>query len=381
MHPEILFPISCTLACFPVALCAQSDFASRVVSYNPAPGQLVNNPLFNNPASALGPPRGGGTFAPDNSKLVSLGGFGGSITLAFDRPVVDNPLNPLGLDAIVFGNAFWVGGNPNRRSAEVAVIEICRDVNANGLADDPWYLIPGSHVSSPASQFYVQTWDDDIDGQTYPPSSAAWVPAGRAGVWTTSGFRLPDVPFTIGNGGVLVNPNGADATVEGTWGYPDSSPVLVLGDIDADNIVDDTLLLAEEFYTIPDDPLAVGIGPGFATAGGLGGGGDSFDIAWAIDPVSNAPANLIAFDFIRITTGVLRMGQPLGEMSAEIGGVADVRPVIVQLPADWNHDGVVNSQDLFDFLVSFFTGEADFNRDGVTNSQDFFDYLAAFFGG
>jgi len=51
--------------------------------------------------------------------------------------------------------------------------------------------------------------------------------------------------------------------------------------------------------------------------------------------------------------------------------------------ADFNHDGVANSQDFFDFLGSFFANEpaADINTDGAINSQDLFDFLGAFFTG
>ncbi len=46
---------------------------------------------------------------------------------------------------------------------------------------------------------------------------------------------------------------------------------------------------------------------------------------------------------------------------------------------DWNQDGIVTSQDFFDFVAAFFNNNADFNNDGQTNSQDFFDFVAAFF--
>jgi hypothetical protein len=51
--------------------------------------------------------------------------------------------------------------------------------------------------------------------------------------------------------------------------------------------------------------------------------------------------------------------------------------------ADFNGDGVVNSQDFFDFLGRFFALDvrADVNADGVVNSQDFFDFLVQFFKG
>jgi hypothetical protein len=52
-------------------------------------------------------------------------------------------------------------------------------------------------------------------------------------------------------------------------------------------------------------------------------------------------------------------------------------------PSDFNRDGVLNSQDFFDFIAVFFQNsmQADFNHDNVVNSQDFFDFIADFFEG
>jgi hypothetical protein len=51
--------------------------------------------------------------------------------------------------------------------------------------------------------------------------------------------------------------------------------------------------------------------------------------------------------------------------------------------ADFNLDGVPDSQDFFDFITALFDLDprADFNRDGTLTSQDFFDFLTAFFAG
>jgi hypothetical protein len=52
-------------------------------------------------------------------------------------------------------------------------------------------------------------------------------------------------------------------------------------------------------------------------------------------------------------------------------------------PADFNGDGVVNSQDFVAFLNAFTASDpsADFNGDGVVNSQDFVSFLNAFVAG
>lgn len=47
--------------------------------------------------------------------------------------------------------------------------------------------------------------------------------------------------------------------------------------------------------------------------------------------------------------------------------------------ADWNRSGVFSTQDIFDYLASWFTGAADFNRDGATDVSDIFDFLSAWF--
>ncbi len=357
---------------------AQAPFAAEVVDYAPAPGQFVGDAFYNNPVKALGRPHAGGFSEPGNSSLVSLGGFGGSITLRFVPPVMDDPANPFGLDAIVFGNAFYVAGNANRRWAECGHIEISRDVNGNGQADDPWYLIPGSHVTNllprpQGGQLESQTWDDDIDDPTFPPDDESWLPPGASGTWTTSAWRLPPAIFETF---VVQNPNGLAATEEGIWGYADLTPTLKLGDTDGDNIIDDPNALPEVFYTRPDNPLKVGITPG-------SGGGDAFDIAWAVDPVTGAPAALDGFDFIRITTAVNRavFSPPLGELSTEIDAVADVAAGVM---GDSEGDGDIDHAD-FVLLASCLAGEQvvvptcpcrihDFDHDGDVDLRD----LAAF---
>jgi hypothetical protein len=52
-------------------------------------------------------------------------------------------------------------------------------------------------------------------------------------------------------------------------------------------------------------------------------------------------------------------------------------------PADFNLDGVQNTQDYFDFVNAFFASapSADFDHSGVVDSSDFFAFLTAFFAG
>jgi hypothetical protein len=110
------------LASFAQPAIAADPWADHVVSYVQGTGVgndfVTGNPI-NNPLTALDEPTRftsdpanfGGPTTPFSSayrddEIVTIGA-GGSLTLQFDEPVVDHPLNPFGVDLLVFGNAFY----------------------------------------------------------------------------------------------------------------------------------------------------------------------------------------------------------------------------------------------------------------------------------
>lgn len=67
------------------------------------------------------------------------------------------------------------------------------------------------------------------------------------------------------------------------------------------------------------------------------------------------------------------------------GGTTSNPATLTICSGDFSCNGIVNSQDFFEFLGHFFNNggdpAADFDYDGAVTSQDFFDFLAAFFAG
>lgn len=277
-------------ACLALTVCVVLAFAARaedpwadaVVAYH-----AVNpNPGFNAPERTLGAPVGAGPYSPSNTSIHSIGEAGSHITLKFNTPVTDDPANFEGLDCVVYGNAFWVAGDPNRKWAEPGLIEISEDVNGNGQADDPWYVVPGSRAIAQAQ-------------------AAAGIPN--------------PAPPLVGSSGV-VNPNSTDGDPENNgeeydWGYADMSP---------------TQQPYLDNYVRSDDPKKTGLTP-------RSGGGDAFDIAWAVD-ATGQPANLQRFHFIRIWTLVRNGG--LGAVTTEIDAVVDAAPDM-----DTDGDGVLDEYE------------------------------------
>ena len=125
-------------------------FANKVLEYRPAPGQYMNTTTMAY--------KEGFTeddvlaYATERIKdkyIISLGGFGGYITLGFDAPI--NNVSGA-YDFKVYGNAYYnmygtmtgkLGG-----SAEPGIVLVSKDMNGNGLPDDEWYELAGSEYGT-----------------------------------------------------------------------------------------------------------------------------------------------------------------------------------------------------------------------------------------
>lgn len=134
---------------------ADDPFADRVVGYVEGTGVGAG---FNDPSTALGEPTRitspgssfGGATTPfqgafGNDEIVSIG-EGGSLTVEFDTPVTDDPLNPFGIDLLVFGNPFYFISNfptgvADTFSGEGGQIEVSED----GVT---FFVVPGVDADS-----------------------------------------------------------------------------------------------------------------------------------------------------------------------------------------------------------------------------------------
>lgn len=171
-----------------------TDFATAVIAADGTNGV----PRYNsNPEPVLGPPSSKATpEVPDNDGIFSFG-WGGSIALAFDRPILNDPRHPGGLDFVVFGNALSVGGDEAVTYQEPAYVEVGVDLNGNGRPDpdEPFYLLRGRpDPGSPPRFPLAATLFGVVDHRTTP----VW---GYADVTPTQGTGdplLPDDPLTEG---------------------------------------------------------------------------------------------------------------------------------------------------------------------------------------
>ena len=121
-----------------------TPFATRIVSFtqgtNPAPG-------FDDPSVALGIPAldtGFGDVTPFNSpfltsQIVSIGA-GGELIVTFAEPVNNDPLNPFGIDLLIFGNSFFFDPSFQPIATDILAEPGAISVSQDG---DVWFDITG----------------------------------------------------------------------------------------------------------------------------------------------------------------------------------------------------------------------------------------------
>ncbi|MBC8002877.1 MAG: hypothetical protein H7X97_09855, partial [Opitutaceae bacterium] len=108
----------------------------------------------------------------------------------------------------------------------------------------------------------------------------------------------------------------------------------------------------------------------------VSGSGSQFLLISFGTPLYTNTYTITVRDTVRSVTGSIQID---GDNNGISGGDAVIQMMHL-CPSDVNNNGIVNSQDFFDFLTAFFTPElcSDFNGDGFANSQDFYDFHSAF---
>lgn len=303
-----------------ILMIAISPWLANVYDYSPAPGQFINEvPEIDAGATAsevleIVKEQICGARTPG---MVSLGSFGGSVTVGFDHSVVN-----------VEGESdFAIYGNSMANGAEPGIVMVSADENCNGVPDDEWYELAGCLENAPGTVFnYSITYRRPAAGRT-PAAHGDWkfvtdaeyipwsdsegatghimqIASHTQSYWpewigeaelSFSGTRLPDIASAADNMGTLWNVENPE------WGYADSQPNSTKR---------------------------------------------WFDISDAVDN-RRRPVKLGKIDFIRIYSATNQFRGWLGEASTEIAGGEDLHPDaewsgIKETEAEMRCDGIRN---------------------------------------
>lgn len=292
---------------------------------------------------------------------VSLGMAGGYVQFDMgDNRIENNANNKYGIDFIVYGNAFK--GNPEAAGVQVSNDGVTWYTLAGSrhyMSDTKWnqnisyvrlnaanktlnsaFTAAGIYVSTdfaaPSSDsasavdaaIGTATWTGvpQLTGSTYPktystatPAAAAWWPeyangenygnvwnidntvngvswlrSGSAEVITYTGVTTVEDDMVVLNEGATAAPSQAEMTDVYQWGYAD---VRVNG---------------SQYGTIVNNP--------YADAPSAVGGGDGFDLSWAVK-ADGTPIALSSVRYVRVYSAVLFSAGVFGETSAEVCGL------------------------------------------------------------
>ena len=283
---------------------AYSPYISRVMEYCPAPGQFVNTmPEYEaGDTYAIMLRKAEDAITGTSRSLISLGGWGGYMTFAFDHSVVNAPNQS---DFLIEGNAFYSSSTNRNGSSEPGIVMVSIDMNQNGKPDDPFYELAGSEYHTPSTiHQYTLTYHRTPADHTPQPDKNNSLTDTTYILWTNNQgeqgyihkntFHTQDYfPLWLADSmltftGTRLPNNAIDQSGEGImwvlqpydYGYADSHP-------------NDSISRC------------------------------SFDIDWAVN-AEGQPAQLPCIDFVRVYTGVQQQCGWIGEISTEISHARDL---------------------------------------------------------
>ncbi len=361
---------------------ARAQFATQVVAYD-ATGA---NPNYTNPVNALGPPSTVSTpSTPDNSGIVTIGS-GGYLVLAFDSPLKPDATRMNGYDFIVFGNAFYVGGNSHVRYQKPAIVEVGVDSSGNGYdASDPFYVLQGS--PNPLSGYPFKGIDDR--------QFTTW---GYANVTPTNGAGDPQIPTDPFASGIGAGSAGGDA-LKLSWAVDGSGKRVTLDHVDFIRI------RTAGNWPCAIDAVAIVRSAGRSVSGTLTLDGEATAALPAVQvEIRNPGATTPAQTFDLTTGGSFTLAPiPPGKYDLAFKGSNTLRRVIhgvdltasdvtnlavTLLAGDANGDNSCDSSDFTALIGSYnsdrsiigsgYDPAADFNNDGSVDSSDFTLLIGSF---
>ena len=282
---------------------ANNAYLSRVYEFCPAPGQFVNvlpeATADDTPQTMAA--KAQAALADNTGSMISLGGFGGYVVFGFDHPVVN----------VADAYDLQILGNAVQNGAEPGIVSVSVDANHNGLPDDAWYELAGSHyASSETLHNYSVTYYRPAQSE----DSVRWSDSeGHRGVMARNAFHTQDYyPLwyadSVSFSGTCLPANAVDLSGTGAswslpgfdWGYVDNSP----------NILNT---------------------PNF------------FDLDWAVN-ADGTPHPLAVIHFVRVHTGQHQQCGWLGETSTEITNAIDLHPDAVASLATATFEDVASTQ-------------------------------------
>lgn len=160
------------------------------------------------------------------------------------------------------------------------------------------------NTDSPAAAAWWPEWENDSNGKAEnyknvwnindTVNGVSWLRSGSAEVITYTGVTTVEDDMVVLNKGATAAPSQAEMTDVYQWGYAD---VRVNG---------------SQYGTIVNNP--------YADAPSAVGGGDGFDLSWAVK-ADGTPIALSSVRYVRVYSAVLFSAGVFGETSAEVCGL------------------------------------------------------------